>query len=98
MQSQAYQSSIPSLMCVMPPSQGGVFAGRGAHQAFLASTRSLSPPLMAFLKWAPELILGSAAFPSLQVSGSSGQCLAHACMFTLLEAVLLNLMMGTGHA
>jgi hypothetical protein len=47
--------------------QGGFCAGRGAQQAFRASTASLSPSLLAFLKWAPELILGSTAFPSLQV-------------------------------
>jgi hypothetical protein len=47
--------------------QGGYYAGWGMQQAFLGCAQSLSPTVVGFLKWTPELILGSAAFPCLQV-------------------------------
>ena len=46
--------------------QGGLFAGKGAQRAFMISLRSLAPTVFSFLKWSPELILSSAAFPALQ--------------------------------
>lgn len=52
----------------IPNVQGSYYAGWGMQQAFLRSAQSLSPTVLGFLKWMPELILSSAAFPCLQVA------------------------------
>lgn len=59
--------------------QGSYYAGRGLQRGFLSSTQSLGPRVLTFLGWVPELILGSAAIPSLQV------CLPAICSCCVLQ-------------
>ena len=44
----------------------------------MISLRSLTPTVFSFLKWSPELILSSAAFPALQVRFPSADCASSA--------------------